>query len=328
VETIIRDNNFKHKIALSYSRVKTLEHCSQKYYCTYILKMPDAGNSGSSRGNCLHDTLELLAKDRRRKLVKKIIKADTCKDFPGLWKLVNAYAKKWNVADQDNLNMIDQFILVALNTEFYGPPGTIETHIEKAFDFEIEEKDISFRVRGFIDSFHIVKKYNSLYICARDFKSSKAKFSAKDIDANIQGAIYQMAFQYLYPEIPLKDFKFIFVKFPKQPVQEFPLFSEMQLRGLKIYLTYIQGIVNNFNEKDINDNFGALNEKMKFLCGPAKSGWICPHQKPLEYYALKDKDGNIIKTSFNNDIKGGEKMFYPGCSFFYKDGKKRSISFE
>jgi len=76
------------------------------------------------------------------------------------------------------------------------------------------------------------------------------------------------------------------------------------------YLTQIQAQINAFSEKDIPSNYGKLNDKMRFLCGPAKSGWICPHQNPLDYYVLLNDKGEIVKSSFKEDLvaKDDEKI--------------------
>ncbi len=51
---------FKHKIALSASKIDSFLHCSQKYAARYLYNLPDLGNSGSSRGSVVHEILELL----------------------------------------------------------------------------------------------------------------------------------------------------------------------------------------------------------------------------------------------------------------------------
>ena len=112
---IIRTKDFKNKVALSISRIKKFQHCSQSYYCNYILKIPDAGNFGSLRGSSIHDTLELLSKDRRKELVASVVGDNTCQNQRGLWKYIQAVAKKYRVDEKDNLEIIDKFILTPIN---------------------------------------------------------------------------------------------------------------------------------------------------------------------------------------------------------------------
>lgn len=323
---IVRTKDFKNGVALSYSRIKTFQHCSQKYYANYFLKIPDAGNDGSNRGLCAHDTLELLGAEKRRKLTNDLIKEGTCKTTPFLWRFIKARASKYKVGDEKNLEMIDGFLITALKNGFWGPEGTIHTFIEKDFDLEIEGDGINCRIKGFLDKIFLYKIDNSLFIRVLDFKGSKKRHSEEELNSG-QALMYQLALWFLYPKIPLKEFDFVFMKFSDSPNQSYTPVSEETLTGYLHYLTYIQQQINAFSEKDIPSNYGKLNDKTRFLCGPAKSGWICPHQNPLDYYVLLNEKGEIIKSSFKEDLvaKEGERVemrYYQGCGYFFKDGKR------
>jgi hypothetical protein len=324
---IIRTKDFKNKVAISHSRLKTFSHCSQKYYATYFLKIPDAGNDGSNRGSCAHDTLELLGVPKRKDLTDKLIAEGTCKNHPALWRFVKNRAAKYKVGDEENLNIIDGFLITGLKSGFWGPQGTIHTFIEKDFDIEVEGDGINCRIKGFIDKFFIYRALESLYIRGIDFKGSKKKHNEEDLTAG-QGLMYQLALWFLYPTIPLKEFDFVFLKFPKDPYQSYTPVKEGALMGYLYYLTEIQRQINAFTEKDIPSNYGKLNDKMRFLCGPAKSGWICPHQNPLDYFILLNDKGEIIKSSFKDDFSPKERervelKRYLGCQYFFnKEGRR------
>ena len=58
---------------LSASRIKTAQTCSWTYWCNYKLKLPDAGNDGSSRGTICHNIFELLG-DHHRVVFDQIVK--------------------------------------------------------------------------------------------------------------------------------------------------------------------------------------------------------------------------------------------------------------
>jgi len=320
---IVRTKDFKNKVALSISRIKKFQHCSQSYYCNYILKIPDKGNSGSLRGSTCHDVLELLNKPRRRKQVDRIVINQTVTNDTGLWKFVCLVAKKYKVDDPENLELIDSFLVTALKCDFWGPENTIHTFIEKEFDLEIEDDGIDCRIRGFIDRFHLVKESNSLVIYAADYKSSSKKLDKNDLETG-QALMYQLALSLLYPNVKMRDFRFIFLKFPDSPYQVYTPVDESALNGYLYYLSHIQQLINSFSEKDVDSNYGKLNQKTKFLCGPSKSGWICPHQKPLDYHVLLDNNNDIIKSSFDNNfsVKVGEsveKRSYKGCKHFYPE---------
>jgi len=104
-------------------------------------------------------------------------------------------------------------------------------------------------------------------------------------------------------------------------------------------LTEFQRQINNFSEHNIGDNLGIQKWETKFLCGPSKSGWICPHQRPLDYFAIINKGGEIIKTAFTQEeleskvkVVEGEKLVkkkYLGCIYFHDQttGAPRRFNF-
>jgi PD-(D/E)XK nuclease superfamily len=332
---------FRNKVAISPSRCDTLTHCSQKYYANYFLRIPDKGNPGSSRGSTVHDIMEYLAQNENRPLREELLKLDTLVGSP-IWERAVSLASKYNVSDEENLGLIDQFIITALKYD-RPPENTKEELAEVPFDFEVSGDGIDFRVRGKMDKLYIIeggkgKKKKSLYINYLDYKSSRSKFSEDKIQGNLQGGIYQYALSVLYPELELKRFDFLFLKFGDDPIQEFKLLGKEEMEGFHLYLTDVQETLNNFSEKNVGDNLGILKYETKFLCGPSKkSGWICPHQLPLTYWVLTDYKGEIITSGFTEEelipkLKDGlkiEKRFYSGCIWFYNpDGKKRTLTRE
>ena len=336
----ITTDNFKHKSALSASRLDTFLNCSALYAAKYLYKLPDNGNHGSSRGTTAHDIFEILANKKHKKRVNKAIKEDTCKTDIALWKLICKHARKNGVGDTANLDLIDSFIITGLQYKFYGDSFTQEILVEKEFNFEYEDGPICFHLRGFIDRIYLQKYKDTLIIDIADFKSSKDKFDAKKISLNHQSRFYQIAItKFLYPEFKLNSFKFIFLKFRDDPIQEATLIDETELYGYMMWLTHIQNQITNFDEADIPSNYCANNPATKWLCGREgikKDGttmFICGCRKPLDYWVVK-KDGVIIKSSFKNDIKldKGEVMEeakYTGCSYYFdKNGKKRMRNYE
>jgi hypothetical protein len=332
--------DFKNKVAISPSRIDTLSHCSQKYYANYFLKIPDKGNPGSSRGSSVHDMMEFLAQPENRPLREKLRKLDSIKNSE-IWDRVVSYANKYNVGDEGNLDMINDFLVVALKFDVQ-PENTKEELAEIPFDFEVIEGDLNFRVRGKMDKLYIMqgqgkKNSKALFVNYLDYKSSKSKFNKQKIEGNLQGGIYQYAISVLYPELELKRFDFLFLKFDKEPIQEFKLLGKEEMGGFLIYLTDIQRQINNFSEKNIGDNLGILKPETKFLCGPSKSGWICPHQRPTNYFVLLNSEGNILDSAFTEvelctKLKEGlkiEERVYPGCLYFYNEqGVRRTLTHE
>lgn len=338
--TIIRFENFKLKNTLSASKVSVLEECTAKYGYTYIYKCPNVSNLGAQRGVVAHNILEILSNLRHSKIVDKAIKDSTCISHKSLWKLINIYAEQNNVSDQENLSLIDEFIITGLKTDFYGPKNTVKIEVERKFDIEVEDVDrgVLYRINGFIDRINWIedKKNNTLYLEVRDFKTSKARFDDFKISSNVQGIIYQISLKYLFPNNKLNNFKFIFLKFPDDPYQIFPLYSDEQIAGFELYLTQIQKKVENFSLKNIPEKYAATTPFLKLTrcgkIGTKKNGdpnFICSAYKSFYYYVLIDKDGKIKKSEFELNFipQEGEKVekrFYPGCSYFCnKDGSLR-----
>lgn len=329
---IIRLKDFKCKSAISASRLDVFLECTAKYAYKYLFKGPDTTNSGAQRGSVCHDTFEILANKRHKHIVDKAIEQNTCTRIPALWKLIEAFADKNNVNDAENLSIIDEYIVTGLKTDFYGPKNIVKIEIEKRFELEVEKKNILYKLTGFIDRINWIQEGDNLFLEIQDYKSSKAKFDDKKILENHQSIIYQLAIKYLYPQIPLKSFKFIFLKFRADPYQQFELLTEDQLLGYEYWLTGIQKNLENFSEKNIPDNYAAHSIKLRMTrCGKIgikKDGtpnFICSAYRPLEYYVLLDKDNKIIKSSFNNDLvtdinkkEKVEKRNYNGCSYYYK----------
>lgn len=339
---MIRDKDFKNKVAISPSRLETFLNCTQIYAAKYIHKIPDKGNMGSARGSSCHEVLELLIKDKHKDKVSKIQKEKTCRAVPSVWKLTLAYCKHFNVTEEEDQNLVDKFICTALNNEFYGPKGTIERHAEKEFDFEVDDKTrgVSYRLKGIIDASFEVLENDSISIYIRDYKGSKQKFSGEKINSNTQAICYQLAvLRYLFPEYNFKRFEFLFLKFDKNPILLAPLKDKDFLSGYEIYLTEMQKQLNEFTEENANDNLAALNPANKWLCGKEglkKDGtpnFICSCRKPL-VYKVAIKDGKIVKSCFmEEELKLGEGeeldyRYYTGCSMYFdKDGNKRQLSF-
>jgi len=329
------------KVYQSASRDDTYLDCTQKYAAKYILKFPDPGNEGSGRGSTVHDVLELLLKPRHEKLYSAIVHHGTCREVKSVWKLLSIYAKKYKVFDDENMEMIDQFMMVALYNSFKGPSSTVEIIGEKEFTIEIDKNGKRYMVRGFIDKTFLIadKKGAIVQVECVDYKSSKKKFEDDKIDNNIQASIYQLALRHLYPEVKKRSFKFLFMKFKKDPWVELPALTDDQLNGFEWFLTEMQHKLESFTMQNANDNLAAFNDDKKWLCGRdgiKKDGtpnFICPQRKPRDYWVAIDKNGEITESAFDpKDISYKEdivleKRRYSGCPAFYgKDEKPRSFS--
>jgi hypothetical protein len=299
----------EHKKALSASSIKCLETCSWLYWCQYERKIPQRSNEGAMRGTCVHTVFELLLKDKHRAHHDVIMKAGTIDGSPAVRRLVIKNLTQDGILTVKNYEMCDDMILVGLRADFFGVGGHLG---QPEFRFDIQNPDPVYRIRGYIDK---IIFYPNGKIKIVDYKSSKAKFSGDDLEANIQSMAYSLAGYKLF-EANDVDTEFIFLRFPRQPVQAVHITKE-QLRGFEHYLAYIYGLINKFTITDATANFASQSKKNSWLCKAGKT-WICPYFKPFDYYALKNPDGSIARTSLENNLNAlpGQQpvvLHYEGC---------------
>ena len=312
---------------LSYSRMKTLEGCSWLYWCKYGLKLPDTTNDGALRGLICHLVFELLLDSKHKKHHEIISKHKTIEASKAVQKLVEKQLKKFDILDQENYDLVNEMIVVGIRNDFYVDGAEL---LDPEFEFDITNEDPYYRIYGFIDKAAKFKAKKEILIS--DYKSSKQKFKGEELESNVQAMIYSLVAKKTWPKLkPIVEF--IFLRFPRKPIQRLE-FNDDTLKGFEYYLGEVYKRVRNFNQNDAESNFAADKPipkegfSCKLLCGFAKYHgqlkkdgsvmWHCPYKFSFSYYALKDKDGKILKTNFKNAFtpKKGErveKMEYDGC---------------
>ena len=207
-------------------------------------------------------------------------------------------------------------ILVGLKNDFFGEGGEI---VKPEYDFDITNEEPKYHIKGFIDKPIKIKK--EMHII--DYKSSKYKFRGDDLEANIQAMMYSLASKKLWPKLkPIV--KFLFLRFPKQPIQEL-IFTDEQIKGFEHYLEHINDYINKFDEESARANFAVDSQKNKWMC--QVGGWKCPYKDPYKYYVKVNEKGEVVETSLENnfkDIKGFkvETRDYEGCPKFQSSSKK------
>jgi len=300
---------------LSASRIKTLETCSWVYWNNYHAKVPQSQNDGALRGTICHTVFELLLNKRHLKNYKRIIKKNAIDGDEGINRLVKKLSAKVKL-DETNYKLLNDMILVGLKNDFFGEGGEI---VKPEYDFDITNEEPKYHIKGFIDKPIKIKK--EMHII--DYKSSKYKFRGDDLEANIQAMMYSLASKKLWPKLkPIV--KFLFLRFPKQPIQEL-IFTDEQIKGFEHYLEHINDYVNKFDEESARANFAVDSQKNKWMC--QVGGWKCPYKDPYKYYVKVNDKGEVIETSLENnfkDIKGFkvETRDYEGCPKFQSSSKK------
>jgi hypothetical protein len=316
----------KNLIKLSASRIKTLQSCSWLYHCNYNLKLPQKNNSGAMRGTIAHLVLELVAKKRHAKYIKKILADNNCSNSPAVLKLIQRAAKKEgldlnslaepitkNDIPISNIQCIEEMVITALKFDFVKKRKTVGTELE----FDIVSENPRYRIGGFID--RIFEEDGAAII--RDFKSSKKPFSNSELADNVQAMMYSLAIKKTYKKYKDILVRFLFLRHPANPERECPAFSEEELNGFEYYLQYLNDYLRSFTEKEASSNFASKSFKTKWMC-KTKSGWKCPYLEPIKYKVLLDEKGSIVKSIFADkefspsDIKNDykiEERLYNGC---------------
>ena len=150
------------KTPLSASRIKTVQSCSWLYWSKYHLGLPDASNDGAKRGSICHLIFELLGEKNRKSIYQSLLKKKDVFSHKGIKRLILKHAKKLQVDDEENIELIKDMILNGLNYDFYGESHAKPTQALSEKDFEItindEERDIRYKIKGFIDKLFLYKK--------------------------------------------------------------------------------------------------------------------------------------------------------------------------
>jgi RecB family exonuclease len=310
-------------IKLSASRIKTLETCSFLYYTKYVLKLPDKSNKGAELGTVTHLVLECLTFKRRRELAEDLLANDNIYKSEGISRLVDKHLNKLNYGAEEK-ELINKYCLVALRNDFFiqnfdlGDP-------EKSFELKTDK----YHLIGFIDKYALKDSVAKVV----DYKTSKQKFSGEDAKFNVQALAYSLAAMRLWPQVKKVFINFLFLKFPNSPKQVFS-YSKKELDGFEKYLEYLTELLENFTEKDAKSNLAYFDYNKKRLCGSegfkdtGEVKWICPYQKPYDYWVLLDKDGKQIKSYYYNEKpqtgegQTVELRSYFGCPAFNKKARE------
>jgi len=335
---------------LSASRIKTAQSCSWLYWSKYKLNLPDASNDGAKRGSICHLIFELLGEPKRKKIYDKIVKSKDVFAVASIERLIRKHAKKSEVDDQENIDLIKEMTLNGLMYDFYGDKNGKPTHAlsEKDFEIVVNTEEKKYKIKGFIDKLFLYKKKKSALI--RDFKSSKQKFKGKEVSDNLQDYMYSLAVKHLYPEYTNRISEFLFLKFnlddsdsESEGAIQMSAISEDDLEGFEYQLSGIQEYLDNFSEQDATNNFAASQPYPSdnsfsgpLQCGFAKQKgqlkkdgtlmWHCGAKFGFDYYAVINAEGKHVKSYFEKEFDESmvpenhtfEKRYYAGCPKYQK----------
>ena len=337
----------KEHVALSASRIKTLQGCTWQYYCNYILKLPDKGNLGSQLGSISHLILECLSKKKRKKQYDKCIKHKNIYKVAPITRLVKKWFAKYDIYSKENADKLNKMVLQGLLYDFFGKGFGRPTASFSELSFDLEDS-IGYRIRGFIDRLFLYKSKKTAVI--RDYKTSKKVFDGKDASDNLQDQMYSLAVNKLFPEYKKRIVEFPFlqvmIKTGIDAVIKMENLSEDDLESFEYFLAEVQEQIDNFSKDDAKSNMAFYKDypsdgsfSGRLLCGfdefkgqKKKDGndrWGCGFKWPFKYYSVKDKKGNVLRTYFLDDYdkieyddENGEKLYiekYEGCPAWNKN---------
>ena len=297
---------------ISASKLKTFSNCSWFFWCNYHLKLVQDSSIPLELGSFVHLILELLFTPKHRHYLKKINNSQNIFTIKPFYLLARKHLSKTNLFNDERLQEINSWALVALNNDFLCK-GALKTQGE--YEFSIPHGKLA--INGFIDKIAIYKDKVVIY----DYKSNKKKFSGEDKESNTQALIYLWVARHLFPGKKKYILRFLFLRFPNDPIQEHE-YDETQIDGFKYYVTEAGNQIADFDETQASSNLASVSSGKRWLCRAGKT-WVCPYLKPFKYFALVNKKTQeIIKTSLdkkklpkNKDHVIIEKE-YEGCIHF------------
>lgn len=339
------------KIKLSPSKIESLKTCSWSFYCQYILKLPDFGNDGSKRGTICHNVLECLAHPRHKSKLEFIKKVRDPFQQPHVARYIRIMARSLEIdLDEKAVNkdktgfdihgeMIRDMIMVGIDFDFEDDDDAEEVITELEKIIEVDDPTKKYFIKGIIDKIKVFQKGETLVIT--DYKTSKSKFDKKKISENIQALTYPFFCRKIFPKAKKIIFKFLFLRFPKDPWVEVQTLNDDQIEGFEFYLSYLYDYINKFDEEKALQNMARHNgghhlcgkngvKKLKDGTETEEPNWKCPYKDGFDYWAVIDKNGNNVFSDVNKNkldsikLENGQQIVkkkYEGCPAWHSQNK-------
>lgn len=266
-------------IRISASRLKTLQHCSLRFYYESIVKVPSPQHHKTSQGSCIHRLFELLMHPKRRPRFMLLLGlAGELEASSSLLRYIRIYDHYHGIAPYEMDAMVDMLRVAFLGIRSYfmdgdhyrAPPRFFN---EYRFQFQLGDATIS----GVIDLL-ILWEDRAIVI---DLKSQGAKFKRADLPELPQAIMYQLAVQREFNLIPTVEFIMLrhppTERNPELHIQRVAPHSSDVLVGLSEHLEHMYQVVNDFT----------LEEALTNPCDD--EGFcqrVCPYLRAFEYNAV------------------------------------------
>lgn len=304
------------KVSLSASRINTACQCTWRYYCNYILKLPQERKDYFILGSLSHLVLECLQRPKHKDKYDIIIRNNDIYSCLSVKRLVEKHIKWSDGLLNGREDDINNFVLTGLNFDFFCE-GCVQL-LDPELEFNIEND--KYKIRGYIDKSAI---YSSFALVG-DYKTSKRKPSESDKEWNVQALMYAFVLREKFGRFDKYRVDFIYLKFDKDPLYRCEYTNE-ELDFFEHYLDHVSKYLSNFSINNAMDVIPKGTYKQPMLCGALRGDLkpdgsekhICDCKYGFEYYALF-RDGKVVKTSFTKDgliRESGfiKKMKYGGC---------------
>ena len=313
----------KNKLRLSASKIKSMEQCSFKFFCNYILKLPETTHPKTFAGTVAHNIYEALMHPKRKEFQDKVLESGSVREFPSLMRYCNAMIRKFEIIEEVAIpipDMIDVGLMYLKG--LLDDPEIIKVIPEYEFTLHTDE----YEIKGFIDLL-VIYKDKALIV---DYKSQGRKFTGEQMNYNIQGLVYQLAVRQIF-DLPA-EVQFIMLRYPptkrtpEKHIQRVPVSDESHLKGVEDYLIYLQKKFNEFGPETAEETFAAADKKTAFFCK-----YICQFKHPKKILKVTNDEGVIMRSLELDDEEGVlwahnkgfniERKNYPGCPYFYPKRK-------
>lgn len=300
-------------VKLSASKINTYLGCSFYGYARYNLGLPSSSNLGADLGWCVHAILENLSLKDRKEYVTEAILNKNPFHVLSIKKFAEKLLRQKNILSEDNLDKIGGFLMTAFNSDFVDE-DCINTEIEKEFDIKTDR----YWIGGFLDKIKFMKDGSVVIV---DYKSSKKKFQGEELKFNLQSLIYSLAVSKIYPNLPMPEVHFIFLKFPKNPYIKMK-YTKKQIEGFEEYLAYLSDYLSDFGmEKAMSDMASDGGFDRKWRCGKpnvtpfdlkddGEKQWFCPYRFPAIIFSAEKPDHKPVTAFSKKELDKYEKLGY------------------
>ena len=112
-------------------------------------------------GTICHLILELLCLPKRKEYYDQVVSNQDIFCIPSIKKLVYIWANRLDVADPDNIELINEMTVNGLQYDYFGQANGKASHAfseKKKFDIVVDEDDKRYHINGFIDKLFLYKE--------------------------------------------------------------------------------------------------------------------------------------------------------------------------